>query len=71
MSQGTASPAEGRNRRSSIFAATAPTWLTARQDEMVASVREIVLRESPTHDKKACDELCAHLAREFTSGRRH
>src|SRR5271169_6379635 len=42
------------------------TWLTARQDEMIASVREVVLRESPTHDKQACDELCAHLAGEFT-----
>jgi glutamate carboxypeptidase len=41
------------------------TWLTARQDEMIASVREVVVRESPTHDKQACDELCAHLASEF------
>ncbi len=41
------------------------TWLTARQNEMVASVREIVLRESPTHDKKACDELSEFLAQEF------
>ena len=41
------------------------TWLTARQDEMIASVREVVVRESPTHDKRACDDLCAHLASEF------
>ena len=40
-------------------------WLTARQNEMVASVREIVLRESPTHDKQACDELAELLAQEF------
>jgi glutamate carboxypeptidase len=40
-------------------------WLSARQDEMVASVREVVVRESPTQDKRACDELCAHLASEF------
>jgi len=40
-------------------------WLTARQDEMIASVREVVVRESPTQDKHACDELCAHLASEF------
>jgi len=40
-------------------------WLTARQKEMVASVREIVLRESPTHNKKACDELSEFLAHEF------
>jgi glutamate carboxypeptidase len=32
---------------------------------MVASVREMVLRESPTHDKQACDELCSYLAKEF------
>ncbi len=41
------------------------SWLTARQNEMVASVREIVLRESPTHNKKACDELSEFLAHEF------
>jgi len=41
-------------------------WLTARQDEMIASVRELVVRESPTQDKRACDQLCAHLASEFT-----
>lgn len=32
---------------------------------MVASLREMVERESPTHDKRACDQLCAHLASEF------
>ena len=40
-------------------------WLTARRNEMVASVREIVLRESPTHSKKVCDELAEFLAHEF------
>ncbi len=40
-------------------------WLTARQSEIVASVREIVLRESPTQDKQACDELCSYLATQF------
>jgi glutamate carboxypeptidase len=40
-------------------------WLTARQSEMVASVRELVLRESPAQDKQACDALCSYLAREF------
>src|SRR6516162_9722150 len=40
-------------------------WLTRRQVDMVASVREMVLRESPTHDKQACDELCSYLAKEF------
>ena len=41
------------------------SWLTARQSEMVASLREIVLRESPTHDKQSCDELSEFLAQEF------
>ena len=40
-------------------------WLSARQSEMVASVREMVLRESPTQDKQACDALCSYLAAEF------
>ena len=40
-------------------------WLTEREDEMIASVRELVIRESPTHDKQACDKLCSHLAGEF------
>jgi glutamate carboxypeptidase len=39
------------------------TW----QDEMVAGVRELVTRESPTHDKPACDEMCALLAERFES----
>ena len=40
-------------------------WLTARQSEIVASVREMVLRESPTQNKQACDALCSYLAAEF------
>src|SRR5664279_5151421 len=40
-------------------------WLTARPLEMVASVREMVLRESPTQNKQACDALCSYLAMEF------
>ena len=40
-------------------------WLTERQREMVASVREMVLRESPTQNKQACDELCSYLAGQF------
>jgi glutamate carboxypeptidase len=40
-------------------------WLTGRQREMVACVRELVVRESPTHNKLACDELCSYLAVEF------
>lgn len=40
-------------------------WLTGRQPEMIASVREMVVRESPTGNKPACDDLCSYLAREF------
>jgi len=40
-------------------------WLTDRQNEMIASLQEMVIRESPTHDKEACDNLCSHLAGEF------
>jgi glutamate carboxypeptidase len=32
---------------------------------MVTCVRELVERESPTHNKLACDELCSYLAVEF------
>ena len=41
------------------------TWLWARQPEMVAALRELVLLESPTHEKHACDLLCSHLAGQF------
>ncbi len=40
-------------------------WLTDRQPEMVEQVRELVVRESPTHDKPACDALCSYLAQRF------
>lgn len=40
-------------------------WLNERQAEMVATVRELVIRESPTNNKQACDALCEHLADEF------
>jgi glutamate carboxypeptidase len=40
-------------------------WLTARQPEMVAHVRELVTRESPTHEKAACDAVCDYLADQF------
>src|SRR5664279_6468515 len=40
-------------------------WLTDRQPEMVDQVRELVVRESPTHDKPACDALCSYLAQQF------
>ena len=39
--------------------------LIGREREMVECVRELVLRESPTHDKRACDELSSYLAIEF------
>ncbi len=40
-------------------------WLIEREGEMIACVRELVLRESPTHDKLACDELCSYLEAQF------
>lgn len=32
---------------------------------MVSALGELVVRESPTHDKAACDALCVHLAEQF------
>ena len=55
----------GKTRQLPVAANDILSWLTARQNEMVASLREIVLRESPTHDKKSCDELSEFLAQEF------
>jgi glutamate carboxypeptidase len=40
-------------------------WLTNHEREMVACVRELVERESPTHSKLACDELCSYLEVQF------
>ena len=40
-------------------------WLTDRQADMIEQVRELVVRESPTHDKHACDALCSYLAQQF------
>ena len=40
-------------------------WLTEREHEMVACVREFVLRESPTHGKLACDQLSTYLEVQF------
>jgi glutamate carboxypeptidase len=40
-------------------------WLTEHERAMVACVRELVVRESPTHNKLACDELSSYLAVEF------
>ena len=40
-------------------------WLTAREHNMAEQVRELVVRESPTHDKPACDALCDYLAQQF------
>ena len=40
-------------------------WLTEREREMVEQVRELVVRESPTHNKPACDALCNYLAKQF------
>lgn len=42
-------------------------WLRQREEPMIAALREVVVRESPTHEKRACDQLCAHLANEFAT----
>jgi glutamate carboxypeptidase len=40
-------------------------WLSPRKGEMLASLKRLVEHESPTHDKAACDALCAMLAGDF------
>ncbi len=40
-------------------------WLASRKSDMVGDLKELVLMESPTHDKAACDKLCAVLAEKF------
>ena len=57
--------AKPKRRRANGNLADVLRWLTERQGEMIASVREMVLRESPTQNKHACDALCSHLADEF------
>jgi glutamate carboxypeptidase len=42
-------------------------WLTDRRREMIEQVRELVVRESPTHDKPNCDALCTYLGNQFRS----
>ena len=57
--------AKANSQRSSAKYGDILQWLSARQPDMVARIREMVARESPTHDKPACDALCTHLAGEF------
>ncbi len=52
-------------RESSADLSKVSRWLTEREREMVERVRELVVRESPTQDKLACDELSSYLAVEF------
>ena len=56
-----------KNKQSDADLRKIAAWLLNVQAEMVASLREMVLRESPTHNKQDCDALCAHLADEFAS----
>jgi glutamate carboxypeptidase len=37
-------------------------WLQARQSQMVEVIRQLVIRESPSNDKSAVDQLGQHLA---------
>ncbi len=57
--------AKPRVRKSSEGADTVLQSLICRQREIIDCVRELVERESPTHDKLACDELCSYLAVQF------
>lgn len=56
-----------KNKQSGADIRNVAAWLSDRQAEMAASLREMVLRETPTHSKKDCDALCADLADEFAS----
>lgn len=40
-------------------------WLASHQSDMVALLRELVVHESPTHEKSACDDLASLLAGHF------
>ncbi len=40
-------------------------WLAPRKSQMLSDLKELVLLESPTHHKAACDALCAVLAKKF------
>ena len=42
-------------------------WLKDHQQEMIATLRDLVVSESPTHDKTACDQLCGRLAGDFAA----
>ena len=57
--------AQSKGRHPNIDHSAVMQWLAERQGEMVATVREMVLCESPTQNKQSCDVLCSHLAREF------
>jgi len=43
------------------------TWLNHHQPQMIASLRDLVTSESPTHDKPSCDLLCERLAADFAA----
>jgi len=66
-------PPSRKSSQSSKSVPEAPTFqlwqvqeaLTACSAEMVASLKELVLNESPTNDKGACDRLCSLLASQF------
>ena len=53
------------NRQYSLQAIS--SWLRDCQPQMTATLRELVQYESPTHDKAACDQLCARLSGEFAA----
>src|SRR5208282_519454 len=54
-----------KSQRSNEDLSSLLRWLIERERNIAMCVRELVVRESPTHNKPACDELCSHLAAEF------
>ncbi len=55
------------NSRPATTTAVSPllAWLQSRHTQFIDTVRELVLRESPSHNKKAVDVLGKHLAELF------
>lgn len=64
-SRTTSQPAKAGSSQTSAQLPQLRDWLVPRNSEMVAELKELVLMESPTHDKVACDKLCAVLAEKF------
>ena len=64
-SKNTAQPGSSASGITPAQLAQIREWLMPRKSEMVAELNQLVLMESPTHDKAACDNLCTVLAEKF------